>query len=254
MKFINKNKLNTVKLNKDNFYVLIDFDRTLTKGNSISAWRILYYSNLLGNDFKQQYDRIHEKTFPGENESKEIKVQAYENRFKEFMELLKQTNLDDKIIRKAVRESNVQLRDGAKGFLRKMHDNNVPVIIISSSIGNVITEYLKYNECYYDNMHLYSNYFESNGNHICNVTPYNKNEIVFEEKVKDKISNREYILLVGDIIEDTNMVLKENLNNTIAVGFLDKEIKENLEAYRNNFDIVLTDNSSFSEVDQFIKM
>ena len=50
MKYINQNKLNKIKLTKDNFYVLIDFDRTLTKGNSISCWRILYYSDLLGND------------------------------------------------------------------------------------------------------------------------------------------------------------------------------------------------------------
>ena len=34
MKYINSSKLDKIKLDKDNFYVLIDFDRTLTKGNS----------------------------------------------------------------------------------------------------------------------------------------------------------------------------------------------------------------------------
>ena len=50
MKYINSNKLNEIKLNKDNFYVLIDFDRTITKGDSFSAWRVLYYSGLLGDE------------------------------------------------------------------------------------------------------------------------------------------------------------------------------------------------------------
>ena len=72
MRYINQNKLNTIKLNKDNFYVLIDFDRTLTKGDSISCWRVLYYSNLLGENFQNEYDRIHDKTFPMVYESKDL--------------------------------------------------------------------------------------------------------------------------------------------------------------------------------------
>ena len=43
MKYINK-KVDDIKLTKENFYVLSDFDRTLTKANSISGWRVLYYS------------------------------------------------------------------------------------------------------------------------------------------------------------------------------------------------------------------
>ena len=254
MKYINQNKLNTIKLNKDNFYVLIDFDRTLTKGHSISCWRVLYYSNLLGKDFQKKYDEIHDKTFPKDNESKEIKKQAYSDRFKEYMELLKQNNFNNDIVRKAVQATDLQLRDGAKEFLNKMYHMNVPVIIVSCSIGNVLKEYLKFNDCYYENIQVYANYFDNRGNHICNVTPYNKNEIVFSEKVKDKISNRKYILLLGDIIDDISMVSEEKLNDTIAVGFLDKRTEQNLETYKSNFDIVLTDNASFDEVNQIIKI
>lgn len=254
MKYINQNKLDSLKLNKDNFYVLIDFDRTLTKGNSISCWRVLYYSNLLGEDFQKQYDKIHDKTFPKDNESKETKRQAYSDRFKEYMELLKQNNFNNDIVKKAVQATDLQLRNGAEEFLNKMYHMNVPVIIVSCSIGNVLEEYLKLNNCYYDNIYIYANYYDNNGNHICNVTPYNKNEIVFSEEVENKIVNREYILLLGDIIDDINMVSKEMLNNTITVGFLDKKIEENFGMYKDNFDIVLTDNSSFNEVDEIIKI
>ena len=143
----------------------------------------------------------------------------------------------------------MQLRDGAKEFLNKMYQMNIPVIIVSCSIGNVLEEYLKVKDCYYDNIYVYANYYDNNGNHICNVTPYNKNEITFSKEVKDKIRNREYILLLGDIIDDINMVSKEKLSSTITVGFLDKKIEQNIETYRNIFDIVLTDHSSFDEVE-----
>lgn len=252
MKYINQNKLNKIKLTKDNFYVLIDFDRTLTKGNSISCWRILYYSDLLGNDFKEQYDKIHDKTFPDENESKEIKKNAYSERFEEYMKLLKQRELNDEIIKKAVQKTDLQLRDGAKEFLKKMYEDNVPVIIISCSIGNVLIEYLKSNNCYYSNIHVYANYYNDNERHICNVTPYNKNEISFSQEVKDKINNRNYTLLLGDLIEDINMIEQNRLKNTITVGFLDKKITENLKVYQENFDIVLTDNSSYRELSEIL--
>lgn len=224
MKYINKNKLNKIKLTKDNFYVLIDFDRTLTKGNSISCWRVLYYSDLLERDFQQKYDKIHDKTFPNENESKEVKKKAYSERFEEYMELLKQKELNDEIIKKAVQKTDLQLRDGAKEFLKKMYEINVPVIIISCSIGNVLIEYLKSNNCYYNNIYVYANYYNDNGKHICNVTPYNKNEISFSQEVEDKIMNRKYVLLLGDLIDDINMIEKDRLKNTITVGFLDKKI------------------------------
>ena len=118
----------------------------------------------------------------------------------------------------------------------------------------MLEEYLKFNNCYYDNIYLYANYYNDNGNHICNVTPYNKNEISFSKELKEKLNNKEYILLLGDLIEDISMISSDKLENTITVGFLDKKIEENLKNYNDNFDIVLTDNSSFNELDEVIKL
>lgn len=245
MKYINSKKVDTIKLTKENYYVLIDFDRTLTKGDSISGWRVLYYSGLLGDDFTKRYDEIHDK----HNET-------WEYRFKAYIDLLHEKNLDNKLVKKAVENTNLQLRDGAKEFLQKMNDYNIPVIIISCSLKNVIKEYLKFNNCYYENIFIYSNNCfvgEEGESDIYNVTPHNKNQIMFTKNVNDIIATKEYILLFGDIVDDVNMVTKENLKRTIAVGFLDEKIKEKLELYKSNFDIVLTDDSSFKEIEDIIK-
>ena len=245
MKYINSKKIDNIKLTKENFYILIDFDRTLTKGNSISGWRVLYYSGLLGDDFTKRYDEIHDK----HNET-------WEDRFKAYIDLLHEKGLSNELVKEAVKNTDLELRNGAKEFLTKMYNLNIPVIIISCSLKNVIKEYLKLNNCYYNNIFIYSNYYdiENNGkNDIYEVTPHSKNKITFSKELNEIIKTREYALLFGDIVDDVNMISKDKLNSTITVGFLDKKIEENLELYKATFDMVLTDNASFKEIEEIIK-
>ncbi len=138
-----------------------------------------------------------------------------------------------------------------------MHDLNIPVVIISCSLKNVIKEYLEFHNCYYNNIVIYSNYcdIEENGkNDIYKVTPHSKNEITFSKELNDIIKTKDYAVLFGDIVDDVNMVSKDKLNSTITVGFLDKKIEENLELYKSTFDIVLTDNANFKEIEDIIKL
>ena len=252
MKYINhKDKLKDIKLNKNNFYVVIDFDRTITKAKSFSAWRVLYYSELLGKEFKQKYIEIHEETELNKSESNEAKQKAFEQRFIAYMDLLRKCHFNEAILEKAVEKTNLTLRDKAKEFFKQMYENNIPVIIISSSIKNVIEEYLKQNHTYYDNIYIYANYLDMNGqkeNDVTNVTPYNKNKIEFSKELKEFIKDKKYTVLLGDIPDDVNMVSKEKLNHTITIGFLEENIESNLEKYNKTFDIVLTNNASFKEV------
>ena len=121
MKYINQtDKLKNIKFNKDNFYVLIDFDRTITESKSFSAWRVLYYSEFLGKDFKEQYMDIHIKTEPDKNATNEVKEKAFEQRFKEFMNLLKECHFSKDILEKSVKKTNLKLREGAKEFFKQM--------------------------------------------------------------------------------------------------------------------------------------
>ena len=105
------------------------------------------------------------------------------------------------------------------------------------------------------NIFIYSNNCstgEKGENDIYQVTPHNKNEITFSKDINDIIEAKEYVLLFGDIVDDVNMVTKDKLEKTITVGFLDKKIEQNLELYKSTFDIVLTDNASFKEIEDII--
>ena len=49
------------------------------------------------------------------------------------------------------------LRKGVKEFLKYTYQNNIPVIIISAGITDIIENFLKANNCLYDNVHIILN-------------------------------------------------------------------------------------------------
>ena len=53
---------------------------------------------------------------------------------------------------------NIVLRDGFKDFLYGLYMQNIPVVILSAGIGNVILETLKLYNCLYDNIYIVSNF------------------------------------------------------------------------------------------------
>ena len=50
----NKEKIKNIKLEKNNFYVVADFDKTLTDGNSYSTWKVLADSNEIGEEYTKK--------------------------------------------------------------------------------------------------------------------------------------------------------------------------------------------------------
>ena len=165
---------------------------------------------------------------------------------------------DDTMIENAVREIPIVFRDYAKDFFEKMYELKIPIIIISCSIKNIIEKVLRAHNCFYDNIEIYANYYDysEQRNHIYNVTPYSKNKISFSDETNKMIENRKYVILLGDMVEDIKMVSQDKLKDTITIGFLDEDkgIEKNLEKYNSNFDIVLTNNSSFEDVIKILKI
>ena len=162
------------------------------------------------------------------------------------------------MIENAVREIPIVFRDYANEFFEKMYKLKIPVIIISCSIKNILEKVLGEHNCCYDNIEIYSNYYDysKQRNHIYNVTPYSKNKISFSDETNKMIENRKYVILLGDMVEDIKMVSQDKLKDTITIIFLDEDkgIEKNLEKYNSNFDIVLTNNSSFEDMIKILKI
>ena len=253
MKYLNnEEKLKNINLNKNNMCIVMDFDGTITKYTHVDSWDVA--GEGLGDNFKKKLTELFEKYRPIEIDyeiSYSEKFKAMEEWYKLCIDLYYEYGLTERKLTETLFNCNLQFREGAKEFFEAMYKNNIPVIIISAGIGNVIEGFLKENNCYFDNMKIISNFitFDDNGhmNKFNGDIITSMNKSLKGNKIEN-IKNRKYKVLFGDLIEDKNMVEKDEWNNTICIGFLDKKI-ENLPYYKKTFDIVLTkEDGNFYEV------
>ena len=70
-----------------------------------------------------------------------------------------------------------------------------------------------------------------------------------------KVCYRKNILLLGDILDDVNMINNINYENLIAIGFLNnpKDLKKDVDNYLTKYDVVIANEGSFIEVNRILK-
>ena len=80
----------------------------------------------------------------------------------------------------------------------------------------------------------------------------NKSMSVLPLDLQNEFLSKDYVLVFGDLVEDLDMAKGIDFNKVLSFGFLEHSIKENLNFYRQAFDVVLTDGSSFFEVQNIL--
>ena len=103
MKYINTDQLEKIKLTKDNFFVAIDFDRTITAKESCDSWDAS--GNILGKDFQKQAEALYEKYGPIEQDytiSFEEKNRAMEEWYHKSLELYYEHHLTKEQLEKSI--------------------------------------------------------------------------------------------------------------------------------------------------------
>ena len=155
-------------------YVAIDFDKTITATESEDSWDAT--GKMLGKEFETKLSNLYKKYRPIELNYQitfEEKNKAMENWYQECMNLYYEYHLTKDKLEKSIEKSNLIFRSGAKEFLAHMNKYNIPVIILSAGIGNVIEIFLKENKCYYNNIFIISNFisFDKDGKMLRGISP-----------------------------------------------------------------------------------
>ena len=262
--FNNQKKINELKqkMNKDNICVFMDYDKTITANDSEDSWDASANKEIMGENIKrdlekyyQEYGMIEFDYHINKDKREKYIVEWYDK----CMDLYYQYGLTREKLKDSIDNSQLILRKGAKDFLFKVYENHVPVIILSAGIGNVIEKKKKKEECYYNNITIISNFikFDKNGNMIKfsdnMIHSLNKNiDKLSDYRLKEKIEEKEYRVVIGDLVEDIYMMGKYPERNSLKIGFLNKNVEENLEVYKRNFDIVLTEENNFYDIEKYI--
>lgn len=245
------------------FHVLADFDGTLTKVG-LPLMKYLRDGNYLSSDYTQELTKLYEKYHPIEidpNVPYEEKISKmrewWEKVFRSFINF----GLDKSTLEKFVKETRLDFREGAKEALKILYKRDIPLVVISSSgLGSVIPMYLKKEKMFYDNISVVANLFEFDKKGIIKkvqepmIHILNKSEVSIKcLPIYSELIKRKNVLLLGDHLGDLGMVKSFDYNNLISVGFLNENVEENLKSYKNNFDVVLTNDGSFDFVNKFLR-
>lgn len=226
---------------KENLCIVTDFDKTITSNESASS--IGVFSNF----FPKQY--VDEKAIIMEEEEKIVlsnnisdaqKEQLLHSIWIKKLKLLKEFLNNYKVINDIVSSEQFIFRDDAIetiNYLQKRYQ----VIINSSGFGNLIIELLKNEGCQFDNLIVFSNFVQNDMLDFSSVIdPYRK----YNGAYIKYINNYKNFVLLGDSLSDLSM-LPLDLNK-ISVVFLDCEYDTYLKKIVNNFDVVATENESYS--------
>jgi len=254
----------------DKFHVVTDFDRTLTKAfvngkKTPSVISVLREENYLSEEYSEKAKALAEHYHPIEmdfgislDEKKKYMKEWWEKHF----ELLIKSGLNKKNLERVVDEGKVEFREGALEFFDLLHEKKIPLIILSSSgIGDLIPMYLEKYGKLYDNIHIITNLYkwDEEGNAIGIKKPiihvFNKDEasVTHLPKIHDRIKGRKNVLLLGDSLGDLGMVKGFDYDNLLKIGFLNDKVEESLEKYKENFDVVITNDLDMNYVNEIMK-
>nr|XP_045585014.1 cytosolic 5'-nucleotidase 3-like isoform X2 [Procambarus clarkii] len=240
--------------------VIADFDRTLTRvwynGKMCETCHgIMDNSSLMPAFYREEANKLLAKYYPIEIDpkmSEEEKIPHMIEWYEQIHKLIVKCQVSQESLEGMVSSSNARLRDGTEELLSKLHTANVPVLVFSAGMGDILEQVLKHFDVYTDNVKVVSNFFQYNDEGVMIgfkgdlVHVFNKNEnAIHSSDYFEKLEGRNNVILMGDSLGDIKMAMGvPQPSNVLKIGFLNDKVEERLEAYMNNFDIVLIDDQT----------
>ena len=253
-------------------HILSDFERTLTyafvEGERVpSLISVLRSSNeYLGDGYVQKAQALSEKYHPIEIDSKipaKEKKKAMEEWWLSHFDLLIKTGLNKKHLKMVAESGKMKLREGIGDLFDLLKKHEIPLVIMSASGlgGDVISMFLEKEDKLSSNIYIISNSFlwDEQGNAIGVKKPIinslNKDETVVRDfpLIYEKVKGRRNVLLLGDNLEDVEMIKGFDYDNLIKIGFLNEAVNENLEPYKKTYDILILNDSSVEYIQTLLK-
>jgi len=243
----------------ENLQVIVDFDYTLTRAhkdgvNVDCSWGVLENYKELPSSYHTKVRAAKDKYYPIELDmsiSVEDKIPVMIEWYKVANSCLAESGVQRSWLPRMVEQSNCELRDHTDTMLEMLDNADVPVLVMSAGVGDLISEILKHFNLLKKNTSVVSNFlqFDDEGN-ILGLTGdmihmYNKAEVIQKKSAGDKNSNRKNVIVMGDSLGDLDMAAGvKDPNLILTIGFLNKNIDTSLPKYKDSFDIVLVDDQS----------
>lgn len=234
-----------IKSGKNKLHLLLDFDRTLTKswnkaGENVSVWEVL--RSHLPKKSQEEYQRFYNKYRVLEMENR-LKLSDTITWWERILGLFQENKLNWSDIKKDI-DLRMPIRPFIKELFEVCEDNNIPTIIISAGIKDIIELWcqkfkIKPTVILSTKLIFSPEGFMTGWNKDSLIHVLNKREKGHKEIHKIK-SNRPNTILIGDSLDDIFMVEGEKTVLRIAVYDPRGDDKvNNLEEFTKKFDLVI---------------
>jgi HAD superfamily hydrolase (TIGR01544 family) len=191
-------------------HLISDFDMTLTKywvdgKRSVSSHGILERYSRLDAGFKDKVAALYSHYYPLEvSHSLDMsqKIKYMEEWWSKAHELIIQQGLSKKDLSLMVQETSVEFRPGMQALIDLISKENIPLLIFSAGIGDIILEILTQAKLFNPaHMHIVSNRLGWNSEGVCDhfdgklIHVFNKNESsVTDPTYRDLLLHRQNVV------------------------------------------------------------
>ena len=239
--------------------VVSDWDRTLTKartedGQDATSYSAIAHGAYLGEAYCVEMDCLYARYRPieiSQTISHRKKQKAMREWWMAALEMMQQYGLTEEMIEDIATQDFMRLRNSAIDFFNILADRDIPLLILSAGIGNVISKFLKIRSLLSSNVTITANklIFDTHGA----VTGFCEPVIHSFNKARHASIPRSYVLLLGDTVEDAQMVNDADADSVIRVGFLNEAVTENCAAYQRAYDVIICNDASIAPVIELLK-
>ncbi|KAI7980194.1 Cytosolic 5'-nucleotidase 3 [Camellia lanceoleosa] len=245
--------------------VIADFDATLTKywidgRRGQSSHGLLQQGNPVYDVKRRElYEYYHPLEF-NPTIPLDKKAKLMEEWWGKTHALLIEGGLTFDAIKNSVANATIAFREGVVELFEFLEENDVPVLIFSAGLADIIEEVLRQKlHKSFKNVKVVSNrmVFDQSGQLVSfkgkTIHVLNKNEHALDmaapvhdhlgdpdEPIDDtaSVKKRTNVLLLGDHIGDLGMSDGLNYETRISVGFLNDNVMNSLDSYREAFDVL----------------
>lgn len=243
------NKIADIRKDFSDVFVVADFDRTLTTGDSFTVWSFLARSWIVGEDYTRRRDELfaYYRPFEVNNEiSSEEKNHLMAEWWSKHLSLLieygvKRTQIDEVV------GQYMNWRKWVLEFFEITNKLNIPIIIVSAWIGNFIEEFFGLHRIDISSISIESNFLIYNEDWVISwmnkeymIHTFNKNNHILNDFSKSLVWNRKQALVLWDSNWDLRMIDLFDVDNYLSIWLLTNET--NKEYFDNSwFDIINLD-------------
>jgi 5'-nucleotidase len=243
-----------------NLQIVSDFDKTITKASGATTYGLLEQSKLLSQEYHEKVSVLYNKFYPIEiDQTLTIaeKIPHMVEWYNSANQLLVDEKINISLFDEMIKRSNMKLREFTPEFLQTAELSDIPVLIFSAGIGELIEHIFTYFEGrVHKNVHVVSNRLSMDEQGVIVgfkdplIHVFNKNEVAVSHDTGanwfKSVAHRKNMILLGDSPGDIGMATGlKNPGEIIKIGFLNYNVEKLLPAYKQLWDVIILNDGTF---------